>query len=60
VAEWCGSLQAHKPEVCYPAQRFKLKQNDAGKLATALGEIPVRRLFDNLGAREGRSSTGLR
>jgi EpsI family protein len=47
-----GSLQAHKPEVCYPAQGFTLKKNDAGQLATPFGEIPVRRLFGNLGARE--------
>lgn len=47
-----GSLQAHKPEVCYPAQGFTLQKNDAGQLATAFGKIPVRRLFGNLGARE--------
>ncbi len=47
-----GSLQAHKPEVCYPAQGFTLKQNDPGQLVTSFGQIPVRRLFGNLGARE--------
>jgi EpsI family protein len=47
-----GSLQAHKPEICYPAQGFTLQKNDAGKLATTFGEIPVRRLFGNLGTRE--------
>lgn len=47
-----GSLQAHKPEVCYPAQGFTLQKNDAGKLVTKFGEIPVRRLFGHLGARQ--------
>jgi len=47
-----GALQAHKPEVCYPAQGFTLQKNDAGRLATAHGDIPVRRLFGNLRARE--------
>lgn len=47
-----GSLQAHKPEVCYPAQGFVIQKNEAGFLTTAFGEIPVRRLFGNLGARQ--------
>ena len=47
-----GSLQAHKPEVCYPAQGFTLKKNEAGVLPTAFGNIPVRRLFTTMGARE--------
>lgn len=47
-----GSLQAHKPEVCYPAQGFILQKNVAGQLGTAYGDIPVRRLFGNLGQRE--------
>lgn len=47
-----GSLQAHKPEVCYPAQGFTMQKNDTGQLATTYGSIPVRRLFGNLGARE--------
>lgn len=47
-----GSLQAHKPEVCYPAQGFVLKKNEAGLLATSFGEISVRRLFTTLGARQ--------
>ena len=46
------SLQAHKPEVCYPAQGFVLQKNEAGLLATAFGDIPVRRLFTTLGARQ--------
>jgi len=47
-----GSLQAHKPEVCYPAQGFTITQNDGGQLVTSFGEIPVRRLFGHLGQRE--------
>jgi EpsI family protein len=46
-----GAMQAHKPEVCYPAQGFVLERNDAGSLATALGAIPVRRLMTSLGSR---------
>lgn len=47
-----GSLQAHKPEVCYPAQGFTMQKNDAGQLATTFGDIPVRRLFGHLRTRE--------
>jgi EpsI family protein len=47
-----GGLQAHKPEVCYPAQGFAVKRNEAMLLKTAFGEIPVRRLFTTRGARQ--------
>jgi EpsI family protein len=47
-----GSLAAHKPEVCYPAQGFILEKNEAGDLVTEYGAIPVRRLFGHLGARQ--------
>ena len=47
-----GSLQAHKPEVCYPAQGFTLRANDAANVDTAYGAIPVRRLLTSLGARQ--------
>jgi len=47
-----GAMQAHKPEVCYPAQGFVMQKNDAGQLATDWGVIPVRRLFGNLRTRE--------
>lgn len=43
--------QAHMPEVCYPAQGFVIEENDPGVIATALGGIPVRRLFATMGAR---------
>ena len=47
-----GSLEAHKPEWCYPAQGFVLHTNEAGLLSTAFGEIVVRRLFTTRGARQ--------
>ena len=47
-----GALQAHKPEVCYPAQGFIVKNDHAGLVATAFGNIPVRRIFATLGARQ--------
>jgi EpsI family protein len=46
-----GSLEAHKPEVCYPAQGFKLLSNEPGQLATGYGNIEVRRLSTSLGQR---------
>jgi EpsI family protein len=47
-----GALQAHKPEVCYPAQGFVVKNNQAGVLSTVFGDIPVRRLFTTMRARQ--------
>src|SRR5262245_27407426 len=47
-----GGLQAHKPEVCYPAQGFNVRRNEADKLTTRFGEIPVRRLFTAMGTRQ--------
>lgn len=46
-----GGLQTHRPEVCYPAQGFKLEAADDGLLATPFGDIPVRRIMTRLGAR---------
>lgn len=46
-----GGLQAHKPEVCYPAQGFKLARVQDGSLPTAFGDIEVRRLTTSLGPR---------
>jgi len=46
-----GSLQAHKPELCYPAQGFRMEKDEPGRLITPFGDIPVRRLFAHLGAR---------
>jgi EpsI family protein len=47
-----GDLQAHRPEVCYPAQGFQLIDNTPGDLVTASGSIPVRRLKTEQGARK--------
>jgi len=47
-----GGLQAHRPEVCYPAQGFKLGKVDDGPLLTTFGTIDVRRLTTSLGTRE--------
>jgi EpsI family protein len=46
-----GALQAHKPEVCYPAQGFTLHRNEASQLGTPFGEIPAQRLFTSRGPR---------
>ena len=46
-----GGLQAHRPEICYPAQGFKLGKVEDGALATGFGNIEVRRLSTSLGAR---------
>ena len=40
-----GSLQAHKPEVCYPAQGFIVRDGADGEVLTPEGAIPVRRLY---------------
>lgn len=44
-------LQAHRPEICYPAQGFKLGKVEDGALSTPLGPIEVRRIATSLGAR---------
>lgn len=46
-----GGLQAHKPEICYPAQGFKLLNMTDGALVTTFGNIEVRRLVTSMGAR---------
>lgn len=46
-----GSLEAHKPEVCYPAQGFQLLTQSDGTIDTDYGNIPVRRLNTSLGRR---------
>lgn len=46
-----GDLQAHKPEVCYPAQGFSLRSNEVSQITTPFGSIPGRRLDTHLGAR---------
>lgn len=39
-----GNLQAHMPDVCYPAQGFKLEERSESTLPTAFGEIQTRRI----------------
>lgn len=46
-----GGLQAHRPEVCYPAQGFKLGRVEESMLPTPFGSIDVRRLTTTLGER---------
>jgi EpsI family protein len=46
-----GALQAHKPEVCYPAQGFKLHDLRAAELSTDFGSIAASRLFASLRTR---------
>jgi EpsI family protein len=46
-----GGLQAHKPEVCYPAQGFKLLSQSETSIKTDFGSIPGRRLNTSLGQR---------
>ena len=47
-----GELQAHKPEVCYPAQGYKLHSNEATELSTPFGAIAARHLSTSLGPRK--------
>jgi EpsI family protein len=47
-----GELQAHKPEVCYPAQGFKVHSNDPAELSTPFGGISGRRLSTSMGNRK--------
>ena len=46
-----GDLQAHKPEICYPAQGFTLHSNEPAPLATPFGAIETRRLSTSQGPR---------
>ena len=46
-----GGLQAHRPEVCYPAQGFELISNEPVTLKTVMGDVEGRRLMTRLGGR---------
>ncbi|HQR02563.1 MAG: EpsI family protein [Proteobacteria bacterium] len=46
-----GSLQVHKPEVCYPAQGFTLLRSAASQIQTRFGDISGRRLFATMNTR---------
>jgi EpsI family protein len=39
-----GGLQAHRPEVCYPGQGFRVVTNELADIQTSLGTIAGRRL----------------
>lgn len=45
------ATQAHRPEICYAAQGFALRNNHVDSLQTTYGSIPVRRLIAVNGAR---------
>lgn len=47
-----GELQAHKPEVCYPAQGFTLQSLSSAVLSTQFGSIPATRLYTTMGQRK--------
>lgn len=47
-----GSLEVHRPEVCYPAQGFTVGPTASGDLNTRYGAITVRRLDTSLGTRK--------
>ena len=47
-----GALQAHKPEVCYPAQGFVVHANSESELTTPFGRIAARHLNTSLGQRK--------
>jgi EpsI family protein len=47
-----GDLATHMPEICYPANGFKLHRAESEQLSTPFGEIAVRRLFTSRGPRE--------
>jgi EpsI family protein len=46
-----GALQAHKPEICYPAQGFSLIAQADASINTPSGVLPVRQLQMVQGAR---------
>jgi len=46
-----GSLEAHKPEVCYPAQGFKVTQTRSAQLSTGFGSLPITKLATVAGPR---------
>lgn len=47
-----GGLAAHKPEVCYPAQGFKVLSLSEADVGTPYGQIPAKRLATSMGARK--------
>ena len=50
-ADQTDTNQVHKPEVCYPAQGFILKNKQYDTLQTGHGAIPITRIETTLGQR---------
>lgn len=50
-ADQRDSMQVHKPEICYPAQGFRLLSKETGRLTTPFGQIPVVRIETQMGPR---------
>jgi EpsI family protein len=50
-ADQRGTMEAHMPEVCYPAQGFKVHSNQPGQLSTPQGSIAVKRLNTQMASR---------
>ncbi|XLZ72523.1 exosortase-associated protein EpsI, B-type [Massilia sp. SR12] len=46
------NMGVHKPEVCYTAQGFTVRDGQAGALDTGFGSLPVKRLLAVAGARQ--------
>ncbi|MYN04963.1 EpsI family protein [Pseudoduganella sp. DS3] len=46
------NMGVHKPEVCYTAQGFTVRDGQAGALDSGFGRLPVKRLFAVAGARQ--------
>jgi EpsI family protein len=51
-ADQRGSLEAHKPEVCYPAQGFSVDSTERTRLTTSFGAIEAQRLATHMGQRK--------
>lgn len=51
-ADQSKSLQVHKPEICYAAQGFKVVDKEDAYTATAVGNVPVTRLYATMGGRQ--------
>ena len=45
------TMQAHRPEVCYPAQGFQVEKQTTGTLGTPFGNLAVKRLVAHQGRR---------
>lgn len=47
-----GALQAHMPDLCYPAQGFKVLAKSQSEVAVGAVRLPLHRLHTELGARK--------